>query len=86
MVESLYYVYIVQCRDDTLYTGLTNDITARIAAHNAGKGAKYTKGRLPVSLVYSEIMENKSAALRREIQIKKLSKSKKLKLLSKEKS
>jgi putative endonuclease len=66
-------VYIVQCADNSLYTGITNDVEARITQHNLGKGAKYTRSRSPVRLVYTESTENKGEALRREIQIKKLS-------------
>jgi len=66
-------VYIVQCADNSLYTGITNDVEARITQHNLGKGAKYTRSRSPVRLVYTEPTENKGEALRREIQIKKLS-------------
>jgi len=63
----------VQCTDNSLYTGITNDLEARIAQHNKGKGAKYTRSRSPVKLVYTEQAENKGKALRREIQIKMLS-------------
>lgn len=77
------FVYIVECRDGTLYTGWTTDVEARVRTHNSGSGAKYTRSRLPVKLVYFEEVENKSAALRREAAIKKLSREKKLKLISK---
>ena len=71
------YVYIVRCRDQTLYTGWTNQLEKRIEAHNAGKGAKYTKARRPVELVYFETFEHKSEALKREYQIiKKIRKRK----------
>ena len=66
------YVYIVRCRDGTLYTGSTCDVDRRVAVHNSGKGAKYTRSRLPVSPVYREACPDKSAALRREIAIKRL--------------
>ena len=66
------YVYMVECADATYYTGWTNDIQARIAAHNAGAGARYTRGRGPVRLVYLEETTNKQLALRRERAIKKL--------------
>ena len=79
--RQLYFVYILKCRDDTLYTGTTNEIGRRVSAHNDGKGAKYTKGRLPVTLVYSEALDSKSAALKREIAIKKLSRKKKIGLI-----
>ena len=69
-----WYVYIVRCRDGTLYTGSTCDVDRRVAVHNSGKGAKYTISRLPVSPVYREACPDKSAALRREISIKQLTK------------
>ena len=75
------YVYIVRCRDQTLYTGWTNHLEKRIEAHNAGKGAKYTKARRPVELVYFETFDNKSEALKREYQIKQLKRSEKEKLI-----
>ena len=68
-----WYVYILECADGSLYTGMTNHLARRLAAHNAGKGAKYTKTRRPVRLRYSEELENRSLALRREAAIKKLS-------------
>lgn len=71
-------VYILRCSDDTLYTGITNDLEARIAAHEAGTGAKYTKGRAPFDLFYTEICENRSVASKRELEIKKLSRVHKL--------
>lgn len=75
------YVYIVECSDHTLYTGWTNNLDNRINTHNAGKGAKYTRARLPVSLVYYEICNNRSDAMRREYQIKQMSRSEKLELI-----
>lgn len=78
------YVYILECSDKTLYTGWTNDINKRIERHNSGKGAKYTRGRLPVKLIYFELLDNKSLALKREIEIKKLSKKDKLLLINNE--
>ena len=77
----MHFVYIIQCKDETLYTGWTTDVDARVNAHNEGAGAKYTKGRGPVSLLYSEPFDNKSDALKREIAIKKLSRVEKLKLV-----
>jgi Predicted endonuclease containing a URI domain len=74
------YVYIVRCADGTLYTGWTTDLEARIGAHNRGAGAKYTRGRGPVSLIYSESFETKGEALKREKQIQKMSRAGKLKL------
>ena len=76
-----WYIYILRCGDDTLYTGITDDVEKRFAAHCAGKGAKYTRGRGPLTLVYTEEVEDKSAALKREHAIKKLSRAEKLKLI-----
>lgn len=77
-----YYVYIVECSDKTLYTGWTNNIGKRIQEHNTGKcGAKYTRTRRPIKLVYKEIYSTLSDALKREAQIKKLSREKKLRLI-----
>lgn len=75
------YVYILKCSDKTLYTGWTNNLKNRITTHNNGQGAKYTRGRTPVRLVYYEILKDKSSALKREYQIKKLSRAKKLELI-----
>lgn len=77
-----YFVYILRCNDDTLYTGITTDITRRLDEHNNSvKGAKYTKLRRPVSLVYSEELENRSTASKREYALKKLTREEKLKLI-----
>ncbi len=73
--------YILRCNDGTLYTGWTNDMERRLAAHNAGMGAKYTRGRGPVELVYMEEFETKQEAMRREAAIKKMSKAEKMKLI-----
>jgi predicted GIY-YIG superfamily endonuclease len=67
-----WHVYILQCADGTLYTGVATDVAARVATHNAGKGAKYTRGRLPVVLAYQERVGERGAALRRELAIKRL--------------
>lgn len=75
------YTYILECADGTLYCGWTNHLKERVAAHNAGKGAKYTKSRRPVILVYYEEYETKSEALRREAAIKKLSRQEKLRMI-----
>lgn len=75
------YTYIVECQDGTLYTGWTNHLEKRIKAHNEGKGAKYTKSRRPVRLVYYEEYKTKQAAMRREYAIKQLSRMEKLKLI-----
>lgn len=72
-----WYVYMLRCRDGSLYTGYTDDPVRRLAVHNSGKGAKYTKSRLPVALVYSEEYDDKLAALKREFAIKRLKKSQK---------
>lgn len=74
-------MYILRCKDGSLYTGWTNNLEKRIEAHNSGKGAKYTKGRRPVTLVYSESLTTKEEALKREYAIKQLKKSEKLSLL-----
>lgn len=77
----MYYVYILRCADDTLYTGSTNDLARRVETHNRGRGAKYTRSRLPVKLVYHEELADKSAALRREAEVKKLTRQEKLNLI-----
>ena len=75
-------VYIVKCSDNTFYTGITNNIKLRLDTHNEGNGAKYTKNRLPVFLVYLESAANRSNALKREIEIKKLNRSQKIDLIN----
>lgn len=75
--------YIVRCSDGTLYTGWTNDIERRIREHNAGRGAKYTKSRRPVTLVYLEVFETKGEAMKREYAIKRLPRDKKIELTKK---
>ena len=77
----MYYVYMLKCADGSLYTGYTNDLQKRVGVHNSGRGAKYTKSRLPVRLVYSEEHESKSSALKREAEIKKLTRSQKERLI-----
>ncbi|MBP3634564.1 MAG: GIY-YIG nuclease family protein [Oscillospiraceae bacterium] len=77
-----WYTYMVRCRDGSLYTGYTNDVKQREKVHNTGKGAKYTKSRLPVSLVYYEEFADKSQALKRECAIKKLTKAQKEALIT----
>ncbi len=72
MGEALWHVYIVRCRDESLYTGVAAELEPRIAQHNAGKGAKYTRSRRPVTLVYRETAADRGAALRREIEIKRM--------------
>ena len=75
------YTYMVRCADGSLYTGWTNDLDRRVANHNAGKGAKYTKSHRPVELVYYEAFLTKEEAMRREYQIKQLTRNKKLELM-----
>ena len=70
--------YILRCADETLYTGITNDIEKRVNAHNDGNAAKYTRSRIPVELVYLELCANRSEASKRELTIKKLSRSEKI--------
>ena len=79
------YTYIVKCKDGTLYTGWTNNLEKRIKDHNDGKGAKYTKARLPVELVYYETFETKEEAMSREYGIKQLSRKEKDELIGKKK-
>ena len=76
-----WYVYILRCGDGTLYTGMTDDVPRRLAAHRAGRGAKYTRGRGPVEVLYQEPQPDKSAALRRELALKKLSRAEKRRLI-----
>jgi len=71
------YTYILKCKDDSLYTGWTNDLKKRITSHNAGKGAKYTKARRPVELVYYEEFQTRKEAMKREYAIKQLSRKEK---------
>ena len=78
------YTYILRCQDDTLYTGWTTDLEKRVETHNLGKGAKYTRTRLPVELVYYEEFEDKIEAMKREYEIKQLKRTEKLKLIYKE--
>ena len=78
----MYYVYILECNDGTLYTGITTDLVRRIETHNRGKGAKYTKTRLPVVLKMSIESENRSTASKEEYRIKQLSRKEKLNLIT----
>ena len=77
----MHFVYILRCADGTLYTGYARDPVARAKAHNAGRGAKYTSGRRPVELVYTQRFRTRSAALRREYQLKCWPRADKIKLL-----
>lgn len=76
-----WHCYILECADGTLYTGITNDLDKRLAAHNNGTASKYTRSRVPVKLVYTEDQPDRAAASRREVQIKQLSRAEKLALL-----
>ena len=75
------YTYILRCADGTLYTGWTNDLNRRVETHNRGRGGKYTRARLPVTLVYAESHETESDARRREVQIKQMTRADKLALI-----
>ncbi len=78
-----WYVYMVRCEDGTLYTGATNDLQKRLAAHNTGRGARYTRSRRPVSLVYSRRVRDRSRALSAEARLKQLSRVEKQSLIAK---
>ncbi len=80
-MEHTWYLYILRCKDDTLYTGITTDVEKRLEAHRSGKGAKYTRGRAPLELVYREPCGNHSVALKREWEVKGLTRSEKQKLV-----
>ena len=80
----MYYVYVLRCGDGSLYTGSTSDVPKRLAAHQAGKGAKYTRGRQPLTLVYTEACANKQQALRREAAIKRMKRGRKQLLINDE--
>ena len=81
MSSRSWYVYIVRCSDDTLYTGVSTDISRRVSTHNSGRGAKYTRSRRPVSIVYAGPEMTQSAALREERRRKSLSRKKKLMII-----
>lgn len=76
-----WYVYVLRCADDSLYTGIARSVDARLAQHNSGKGARYTRGRRPVELVHVEALTSRGAALRREFEIKRLPAAEKRKLV-----
>ena len=76
-----YYLYILRCGDNSLYTGITTDVARRLAAHQSGKGATYTRGRGPLTLVYQEELPDKPSALRRELAVKALTREEKLVLI-----
>ena len=77
----MWYLYILRCKDGSLYTGITTDVEKRLEAHQSGKGAKYTRGRGPLELVYKEECGDHSDALKRELEIKRLPREEKLKLM-----
>jgi putative endonuclease len=77
-----HYVYVLACADDTFYTGYTTDVERRVSEHNAGEGAKYTRGRTPVSVVHVERFDSRSAAMSREHEIKSLSRAEKERLVA----
>ena len=81
MTGGAWWVYLLRCADQTLYCGVTNGLERRLAAHNSGRGAKYTRSRLPVTVVWREAQPNKGAALRREAAIKRLRREEKLALI-----
>ena len=80
-MEQIWYLYILRCRDGSLYTGITTDVDKRFEAHQAGKGAKYTRGRGPLEIVYREECGDHSAALKRELEVKKLTRAQKENLI-----
>ena len=80
--DKMFYVYILRCADNSLYCGYTTDVEKRFEKHKSGKGAKYTKAHLPLEVVYVQEFDNKSDALKRECEIKKLTRSQKEKLVA----
>lgn len=81
-MDNRWSVYILRCGDGTLYTGIARDVQARLQQHQFGKGAKYTRGRSPLELVYTQQMDCKSDALKRELEIKALTRAQKLELIA----
>jgi predicted GIY-YIG superfamily endonuclease len=77
-----WFVYVVRCADGSLYTGISTDVVARVAAHNAGRGARYTRSRRPVEVVHTERKRSQGTALRREAAIKALSRAQKMTLVA----
>ena len=82
-METVWYLYILQCGDGSLYTGIATDVEKRLQVHRSGKGAKYTRGRGPLALVHREACGSHSDALRREMQVKRMSRLQKLELIEK---
>ena len=85
-MENTWYLYILRCRDGSLYTGITTDVEKRFEAHQSGKGAKYTRGRGPLELVYRETCGDRSTALKRELAVKALTREQKMELIEKKES
>ena len=81
-MEAIWYLYILRCKDDSLYTGITTDVSRRLEEHRCGKGAKYTRGRGPLELVYREACGTHSQALKRELEVKALTRGQKEQLLT----
>ena len=81
-MENTWYLYILRCKDSTLYTGITTDVEKRFQTHQSGKGAKYTRGRRPLELIYRELCGTHSDALKREWEVKQLSREEKQKLIA----
>lgn len=81
-MEATWYLYILRCGDGTLYTGITTDVEKRLEMHRSGKGAKYTRGRSPLELAYREVCGSHSQALKRELEVKKLTRQEKEQLVS----
>ena len=81
LLESIWYLYILRCGDGSLYTGITTDVEKRLEAHRTGKGAKYTRGRTPLELVYRETCGSHSNALKRELAVKKLTRDQKERMI-----
>lgn len=81
-MENTWYLYILRCKDSTLYTGITTDVEKRFQTHQSGKGAKYTRGRRPLEVVYRELCGTHSDALKREREVKQLSREEKQKLIT----
>lgn len=83
-METIWYLYILRCKDNTLYTGITTNVEKRLQQHRSGKGAKYTRGRAPLELVYQEVCKNHTDALKREAFVKKLTRKDKEALILKD--
>ena len=81
-MEENWYLYILRCKDNTLYTGITTDVARRLEAHRSGKGAKYTRGRAPLELVYQQACGTHSDALKRELEIKAMSRKQKEEMIA----